>query len=255
MLPRTVQVRVAGALQEDVRLGAVRFGQAGEERFTPPPGYAPPPTGETALRTLAPGVQVFENMPAGYRSAVVEAADHLVLLEAPLNPAYGDRQKTLLDKAYPGKRVRYVVVTHAHGDHTGGLKPWVEGGAVLIAPKGAGVALRRQLAGRGLTRPVTIEEVEDRRTLGSGAGRLDLYAFSGSHSEANLLAHLPGARVLFQGDLLYVPERGPPPVAFPVVDDLMAQIRRRRLAVSTILGVHGRPATMAEAEQSLRLRR
>ena len=253
MLPRTVQVLVGGRVQEDVRLGRTRFGQAPDERFTVPAGYAPPPAaGQPTLRALAPGAYVFDNMPAGYRAMLVDAGDHFVLLEAPLNPAYGEKQRELIRAMNPDKPVRYVVVTHHHGDHTGGLKPWVEAGAVLVAPKGAGVALRRQLVARGVTRPIAIEEVADRRTMGSGPGRVDLYAFAGSHSAGNLMAHLPGGNILFQGDLLYVPERGEPPVAFEVVGELMRELRRRKLAPDTFVGVHGRPATSAEAQESLR---
>jgi glyoxylase-like metal-dependent hydrolase (beta-lactamase superfamily II) len=253
MLPRTVQVLVGGRLQEDVRLGRTRFGQAPDERFAAPGGYAPPPpAGQPALRALAPGAYVFDHMPAGYRAMLVDAGDHFVLLEAPLNPAYGERQRELIRAMAPDKPVRYVLVTHPHGDHTGGLKPWVEGGAILVAPKGAGVALRRQLATRGVTRPVVIEEVADRRSLGSGAGRVDLYAFAGSHSAGNLIAHLPAADILFQGDLLYVPDRGEPPAAFGITGELMRELRRRKLAPRTFVGVHGRPATRAEAEESLR---
>jgi glyoxylase-like metal-dependent hydrolase (beta-lactamase superfamily II) len=200
---------------------------------------------------MAPGAWIFENMPGGYRSMVVDAGDHLVVLEAPLSPAYAEVQKRLIGEIAPGKSVRYVVVTHPHGDHAGGLKTWAEAGVTIVAPQGAAIALRRQLVGRGLTRPAVIEEVEDRRTLGSGAGRVDLHAFSSSHAQAHLLAHLPASRLLFQGDMLYVPDRGGPPPAFRVVGDLFEQIRRRRLAVDTVVGVHGRPATLAEAERSL----
>jgi glyoxylase-like metal-dependent hydrolase (beta-lactamase superfamily II) len=238
MLPRTVQQRFAGQLREDLRLGATQFGEAPMQRFIAPAGYVTAPAaGVPTARALAPGAWIFENMPGGYRSMVVDAGDHLVVLEAPLSPAYAGIQKRLIGEIAPGKSVRYVVVTHHHGDHTGGLKTWVEVGVTLLAPKGAAVALRRQLVGRGLTRPVSIEEVDERRTLGSGTGRVDLHAFSTSHARAHLLA--------------YVPDRGGPPPAFRVVGDLFEQIRRRRLAVETVVGVHGRPATLAEAERSL----
>jgi ABC-type Zn uptake system ZnuABC Zn-binding protein ZnuA len=57
--------------------------------------------------------------------------------------------------------------------------------------------------------------------------------------------------MLFQGDLFYVPERGKVPAAFVVIEDLAREIARRRIAVSSIIGVHGRPATYAEFEGAL----
>jgi hypothetical protein len=66
------------------------------------------------------------------------------------------------------------------------------------------------------------------------------------------MVYLRHARAIFQGDLFYVPERGAVPEAFPVSRDLDRAIRRHRLDVSTIVGVHGRPATWMEFRRSLR---
>jgi glyoxylase-like metal-dependent hydrolase (beta-lactamase superfamily II) len=253
MAPRSVLLRSGGATREDLRLQGLQFAVAPNARFQVPPGYQPPPTGGAPLlRPMAKGVWVFDNMPGEYHSMAVDLGDHLILLEAPLSPAYGEAQKRLLADAAPGKPVRYVVVTHAHGDHTGGLKPWVDAGAVILVAEGAAIAVRRQLASRGVTRPVTIEEVGGRRTLGAGAGKVDLYPFDNAHARSSLMAHLPGPRLLFHGDMLYVPERGGVPPAFPITREFLENVQRRRLLVEWFVGVHGRPATIAEARASVR---
>jgi glyoxylase-like metal-dependent hydrolase (beta-lactamase superfamily II) len=194
---------------------------------------------------------LFENMPGDYHSIAIDQGDHLVLLESPVNPAYAEAQKTILAKLRPGKPVRYVLVTHHHGDHTGGLEAWAEAGAIIVAPKGSSVALQRQFKERGLTVPAKIEEVEGRRSFGTGPSRIDAYAFASSHAESDLLMHMPEPKTLFQGDMFYLPARGPVPAAFPIVADLARQINALHLDVDTIVGVQGRSGTVADMRESL----
>jgi glyoxylase-like metal-dependent hydrolase (beta-lactamase superfamily II) len=195
---------------------------------------------------------LFENMQGDYHSMAVDQGDHLVLLEAPLSPAYAETQKKLLAELRPGKPVRYVLVTHHHGDHNGGLKTWAEAGATIVAAKGAAVALQRQLKARGLATPANIEEVEGRRSFGTGAARIDAFAFASSHAASHLLMHMPAPKILVQGDMFYLPARGPVPAAFPIVRDLVRQIKALKLDVDSIIGVHGRPGTMADLRLSMR---
>jgi glyoxylase-like metal-dependent hydrolase (beta-lactamase superfamily II) len=253
MMPRRVQVFQSGTLREDLTLGATRIGKADEARFTPPAGYsAPPPAGEPSAREIAPGIFLFENMQGDYHSIAVDQGTHLVLLEAPLSPAYAEAQKELLARLRPGKPVSYVLVTHHHGDHNGGLKTWAEAGATIVAAKGAAVALQRQLKARGLATPANIEEVDGSRSFGNGASRIDTFAFSSSHAASHLVMHMPGPKILFQGDMFYLPARGPVPAAFPIVRDLLRQINTLKLDVDSIIGVHGRPGTMADLRLSMR---
>src|SRR5258708_4550557 len=44
------------------------------------------------------------------------------------------RAKELL-KAESGRPVKYIILTHGHGDHTGGIPVWREPGAEIIAQK------------------------------------------------------------------------------------------------------------------------
>ncbi|HEX8643909.1 MAG TPA: MBL fold metallo-hydrolase [Allosphingosinicella sp.] len=250
LMPGRVQVFQRGTLQEDLRLGATRIARPPEGQFAAPAGYvAPPAPGEPSAREIAPGVLYFENMPGDYHSLAIDMGDHLVLVEAPLRAEYAEAQRALLERLRPGKAVRFVLVTHHHGDHVGGLAFWAGRGATIVVPAGARVAIERQLAARGYAGAARIEEVGARRDF----GRFVVHAFATSHSEAHLIVHLPAERLLFQGDLFYVPARGPVPRAFPVVAELSARIDTLGLAVDRIVGVHGRVGTMAELRDSLRL--
>jgi len=247
------QSRQGERVAEELQLVATRLTRPRDRDFDVPPGYAqPPPQAGPRLRELAPGVLLFENMPFSNRSMAVDMGDHLVLIEAPSSPQAGETQRQLLNEARPGKPVRYVLVTHHHGDHNAALLTWVQAGATIVVPQGAQVAIERQLRARGHTGAVAIEGVAGRRSFGSGSNRIDAYSFASSHAAAHMVMHLPERRILFQGDLFYLPERGDAPPAFPVVRELDALITRHGLGIDWIVGVHGRPATPAQMRQSLR---
>lgn len=255
-LPRRIRLMFADRLQEDLQLGQTRVAVPPARLFATPQGYvAPPAPGQPAARLLVEGLHVFEGMPGGYRSAVVDGGDHLMLLEAPLSPAYAAAQKGVLDRLFPDKPVRTVFVTHHHGDHTGGLPYWIERGATIIAPQGARIALERQLRTRGFTAPARIEEVTGQRAFGTAERRVDAYSFTSRHSASHLLIFIPFAKAVFQGDLFYVPERGQVPAPFAIVQDFHRQLERTGLSPEIILGVHGRPATGAELRASAKLGR
>jgi len=67
-----------------------------------------------------------------HNSVLIEMADHLVLVETPLNDARTgaviDHVKTLV----PGKPIRYAVNSHQHFDHSGGVRAAVAEGATVV---------------------------------------------------------------------------------------------------------------------------
>jgi glyoxylase-like metal-dependent hydrolase (beta-lactamase superfamily II) len=250
-IPYKVQVKLGPNVQEIVTLRKVRAGRTPRNAFAQPAGYAePPPHGTPAAVAMVPGLYMLENMPGDYRTLFVEEADHVIVIESPLNAAYAKKQLELI-RTVTAKPIRYVLVTHHHGDHTGGLGVLAAEGATLVVPAGASVAIGRQLDRAGV-HGAKIEEVADRRTFGSGELQIDVHRIATSHADTNLLMHLPAQKLLFQGDLFYVPERGAVPPAFPVSADLDRAIRQRHLEVARIAGVHGRVATAADMAESLR---
>src|SRR5437879_1790400 len=74
------------------------------------------------LQELAPGVQ---HVVGGTHNALlVEMSDHLIAFDAPVTDL---QSKWIIDAAkakYPGKPIRYLVLTHHHMDHSGGLRAY-----------------------------------------------------------------------------------------------------------------------------------
>ena len=58
-----------------------------------------------------------------------------MLVEAPLNE---ERSLVLIDKIkelIPNKPIKYVVNSHVHFDHTGGLRTFVDADAIIVTPE------------------------------------------------------------------------------------------------------------------------
>ena len=74
-------------------------------------------------KELAPGFWALEaGIPISF---LVEFRDHVVIIEAPGNDERTEAVLAEVKRLTPGKPVRYVVNTHHHSDHSGGLRAMV----------------------------------------------------------------------------------------------------------------------------------
>jgi hypothetical protein len=91
-----------------------------------------PAGGGLKLVELAPNVQHVQGGTAN--NLIVAMKDFLVVFDAP----YGELQsRWTIDAAkakYPGKPIKYLVLTHHHMDHTGGMRTYVAEGATIVVP-------------------------------------------------------------------------------------------------------------------------
>lgn len=238
----------------DQRVVAVRLRpDLGEERFAIPAGYSdPPPAGAPRAVRLGDGVYRLDALPGGYHAMFVVRDTDVAVLEAPLAAQTSEAALHVIAATAPGKPVTQVFITHHHADHVGGLAPYIARGAELVAAAGIEEGIRRQLPD-SLARRARFAGVAGRRAFGGGATRIEAIPVPNTHVEGNVAYYLPAARVLFQGDLFYIPERGPVPPAFPVTAALARVVRGCGLDAETVVGVHGRTGSWSEVETSLRL--
>jgi glyoxylase-like metal-dependent hydrolase (beta-lactamase superfamily II) len=133
--------------------------------------------------------------------------------------------------------LRFQVVTHHHQDHLGGINEALELGATLVTVSGNIETISEGLdevpeSGRFLT-------VNQRMTLGSGDGRVELYDVSTIHSVSNLVFHVPSSKTLFLADHFGSPYEKGTPVANRNTVSMSEALEPLDLNYSRIVTAHG----------------
>ncbi len=218
------------------------------ERMEPASASAP----TTVFRTIAEGVHEITLPATDTRSLAIEFADHVVLCEASLDNDAGARLLAAIDEHLPGKPVRYVAFGHYHPHYTGGLRPVMARGAVVVAPP-LGAAFAREIASRRFVSPPdelaasgldpVIETFVGERTLRDGTNELVLLDIGedSHHTAEYVVFWLPRQRILFQGDLGWYGVGAGVRAGGERARGLLAAIDARRLPVETL--VQGWPST------------
>jgi glyoxylase-like metal-dependent hydrolase (beta-lactamase superfamily II) len=183
-------------------------------------------------------------------SILVEFADHLVVIEAPQNDAYTAGVIAAARALLPSKPIRYVVNTHHHFDHAGGLRAYVAEGITVLTHESMKAYYERILRNSfqlnpdrlaRVQRAAVIETVGDRRVLRDAVRTLELHLVRGNlHSEGLLMVYLPRERLLVQADAFHPrPGAAPLPAPSPYTVNLVENIRRLGLDIAQIAHVHG----------------
>jgi glyoxylase-like metal-dependent hydrolase (beta-lactamase superfamily II) len=152
-----------------------------------------------------------------YDSVIVEFRNYLMMLEAGQSEARALAYIAEAKRLIPGKPIRYVMNTHPHSDHTGGLPALVAEGATIITQ-----ANNEEFLDRALNTPRTllddtlarnpkrakIETVDEKRVYSDGTRSVEFYhIWPTPHSNGLLVAYIPKEKVLFQGDFSVTPGR------------------------------------------------
>lgn len=212
------------------------------------------------VETLAPGVHLIRNVAGQNQNTLaVEFADHVVAVEAPGSSDGAEAVLAKIRELAPGKPVRYVAMTHHHGDHIGGLRGFIaEGATVVTTPGNRGVVGRMAAApqndrlAREPREPRFLMVEGGRRVLQDATRTLELIDVGPNpHAKELLVAWLPKEKILFQGDLFFVPANdapfGPPQAS---TASFARKLRALGLPYERIASVHGATATRAQFEEA-----
>ena len=99
------------------------------------PGGGAPPALTVTTEKLGDGVYRLTTGPGSYDSLIVDFKDYIMMLEAGQSEARGLAYIAEAKKLIPNKPIRYVMNTHPHSDHTGGLPALVAEGATIITQR------------------------------------------------------------------------------------------------------------------------
>jgi glyoxylase-like metal-dependent hydrolase (beta-lactamase superfamily II) len=208
----------------------------------PPPPPAPSPLPPAASEKLADGVY---RITGGYVSLAVEFKDHVVVLEGGQSEARGLAIIAETKLLFPTKKIKYVVNTHPHFDHAGGLAPFVAEGVTILVDDNAkyfteaSLGTPRTLVGDAMAKShkkPKVEGVIEQMELKDGTRSLMLYHVDKlEHSDSMLIAYLPREKILFTADFN---QPAPGQSVSPSIAVLMANLDRLAIDFERHVTVH-----------------
>ena len=208
---------------------------------------------------LADGVWLIGG--GSHNSVAVEFRDHAVVIEAPLNEERSIAVIGEVNKLIPNKPIKFVVNTHHHWDHLGGIRTYVHEGATVVTHAANRPYYQEVLRARpwvlqpdrfALHPPeewsegYIFETVHEKYILGDATRMVELYNVEGlTHALGMLIAYFPKEKIVVQADLFNSAATTPNANARAFNNNL----QRLKLDVQQIVGIHGAPATMAQFQQ------
>jgi flavorubredoxin len=182
-------------------------------------GGAPPAAAALTVTSekLGDGLYRLTTGPGSYDSVIVEFKDYIMMLEAGQSQARALAYVAETKKLIPNKPIRYVMNTHPHSDHTGGLPVLVAEGATIITQKNNEEFLSRALNTPRTLMPLDdtlaknpkkakIEAVMEKKVYSDGTRTIEIYHVAPvPHSNGLMIAYIPKEKIIFQGDFSLTP--------------------------------------------------
>ncbi|MEW6732735.1 MAG: MBL fold metallo-hydrolase [Acidobacteriota bacterium] len=266
---RRIQKR-AGEVIDDLAYTEVQLNTSPSDNiFATPSDYKERPMASypTTVKEIAQGVFTVGGVGGdNYNILFVAFKDYILVIEAPLSSNAAEAAIAKIKETLPGKPIKYIVPTHHHNDHSGGMRAFIAEGATIVTTAGNRrhfermAAAVRTIAPDALTRnphPVLIEPIEGKkRIFTDGSHTVEILNIGPSpHANELLIAYLPQEKILFQGDLLSVESDLDMQPANDTTVHFAEQIQRQGLQIEKIIGVHGSIGTMQDLQTSLERRR
>ena len=231
--------------------GAAPPAGGGRGAGAPPAAAGPPPVekiGEGAFK-----------IGGNYTSIAVDMGDHILVIESGQSDARGQAVMTAAKQAIPNKPIRFVVNSHPHFDHAGGLGAAVAEGSTILTHRNNEPVLERFLAGPRTLIGDSLSKVSNRRKdvvqavgdrdvrKGSNGKVVELHHVPNEHSDGLLAVYLPAEKLLWTADITIV---NATPVQLGTLKSAVSAFDRLKLDYTTWLPAHppnpDKPLTKAD---------
>ncbi len=198
-----------------------------------------------------------------HNSVLVEYPAYLVMIEAPLDEARSMAVIAEAKKLAPNKPIKYLINTHHHFDHSGGLRTYVAEAATIITDQinkayyekvwKAPRTLQPDRLAQSPKTPAFIT-VNDKYILADGGHILEIYPLErDTHNSGLMMVYIPKEKILVEADDFSWPagtRAGPRYHANNV--NLYRNIQRLKLDVKTIAPIHGERVPLLELQKAAR---
>jgi glyoxylase-like metal-dependent hydrolase (beta-lactamase superfamily II) len=211
---------------------------------------APPPIEKLGDGAFAIG--------GNYLALAIDMGDHILVVESGQNDDRGTAVMAAAKRAIPNKPVRFVVNSHPHFDHAGGLAAAVAEGATILTHRNNEEVLERLLSGPRVLIGDSLSKVTKRRTdvvagvgdrdvrKGTNGKVVELHRVPNEHSDGMLIVYLPTEKIVWSADVTIV---NPNPGQLGIVRSVNETLNRLKLDYTRFITTHppspdpGRPLT------------
>lgn len=247
--PKHVCIIKPHHVQDDIWLSAAGLSGAITPLLNVPARAEEEEKTDTAVvvEKLADYIHAINLYEANSRAVLVEFADFLLVIDAPLNSKHGERVIREARKIAPSKEVKYYAFGHHHPWYLGGVRPFIHKETTILTTPGTLPYLQfiatapHTLGPDSLQmepRPLHTELIIDSHAVvsdGTFTMHIHHIGMRSAHTSDYLVFYFPSAKLLLQGDLAWIPKDGPVKKAGSRQAGLYHAIVARGLQVDTIV--------------------
>jgi hypothetical protein len=214
--------------------------------------YDPATSPGLKLVEIAPNMQ--HAVGGSHNSLIVAMPNFLVVFDAPINEWQSRWTIDAAKQKYPGKPVKYLVLTHQHNDHTGGSRTYVAEGATVIVGAPSKAYFEKIFASphtinpdelQKNSKPANVVEVADQFSIKDGDDEIRLYKIANPHAEPMMIGHVVRGNAVFVTDL-YSPTRDKAKNEGMIAFD--QALKKLNIKPAVVAGGHGGAAPPSELE-------
>jgi glyoxylase-like metal-dependent hydrolase (beta-lactamase superfamily II) len=223
---------------------------------------ATPPAIKVDSKKLADGIWFVAG--GSHNSMVVEFPTYITVIEGPLGEARSLAVIAEAKRLVPNKPIKYLINTHSHFDHSGGVRTYVAEGATIITQEinvpfyQKAWAAPRTLAPDNMAKgnkEANFIAVKEKYELTEGNRTLEIFHENGSmHNGGMLIVYFPKEKILEEADDytpdlpdVPAPSGNRPPV---FIANLVKQVQALKLDVETVAPMHGIVEPYSEVQKA-----
>ena len=200
-----------------------------------------------------------------HNSMVVEFPSYITVIEAPLGEARSLAVIAEAKRLVPNKPIKYLLNTHSHFDHAGGVRTYVAEGATIITQEINAPFYKKAWAAPRTLAPDNMSKsgkeanflvVKEKYILSEGNQTMEIYHENGSmHHAGMLIVYFPKDKILeeaddFTPDIPNVP--APSGIRPPIfTGNLVKQVQNLKLEAATVAPMHGIVTPYADVQKAV----